>query len=360
MITIGGEHYFEPKHVFGKSHNYLNNLIKEVSDDFCVSFTFGGYYSLLAIIDDLKPRLDPDSVILLPSYLCPTMLKPFKLRGINYKFYTIDQDLYVDIESIRLRLDENVKAILFIDYFGSSQKKRLEPILKIIKENNIEIIQDIVQCLDINKDFFFGDYIFNSFRKFFPYEGSIIISKNKMNISYSTTNYIYLVYKRIGQIIRYFHIKHNLFPSKFFLFFLKKAEDNYYKSNVLRMPKINKWLLNKYDIDFIKKRHVFYFKRLLNNFNNLVPDLLKREDFIPLGFIMRLNSRDIVRQELFGYNIFAPIHWIVSNEIIEEGFVDSVSLSSKIITIPIINLTDIKFEYLFDKLNKIKANENLS
>jgi hypothetical protein len=150
-IVIGGEYLISPTLLFKKSKGYIDNLIKEFEDDYEVNFTFGGYYSLLAIIDSIKPAFDNNSVVLLPSYLCQSILKPFKSREIKYRFYKIDENLFVDIDYLISIIDNNAKAILFIDYFGVTQMERLQPLLSILKTKKITVIQDVVQCLKIIK-----------------------------------------------------------------------------------------------------------------------------------------------------------------------------------------------------------------
>jgi hypothetical protein len=253
-LIIGGEHIITPGFLFRKSKGYLSKLIREFKNDYLVNFTFGGYYSLLAIIDAIKPAFDDDSLVLLPSYLCPTILIPFRLREIKYKFYKIDENLFVDTDYLVSILDKNVKSVFFIDYFGASQMDHLQPVLKNLKSKKIIVIQDVVQCLQINKSQLFGDYIFNSFRKFFPFEGSVLLSKENMNINFGGNAFRFLKYKRVGQFIRYLHIKYNLFSSQHFLSFFRKAEDCYYSNHILKMPKFNLRQLEKYDIQFIADR----------------------------------------------------------------------------------------------------------
>lgn len=351
-LIIGGEHFFSPNLLFKKSKGYIESLIRDFKDDYEVNFTFGGYYSLLAIIDFIKPTFYNDSVVLLPSYLCPSILIPFKAREIKYKFYKIDENLFVDIDYLISIIDEKVKAVYFIDYFGASQRERLQPVLEVLRLKKITLIQDVVQCLQIRKDQLFGDYIFNSFRKFFPFEGSILLSKEKMSIDFGKNRNRYLKFKRIGQLMRYFHVKYNLFSSRHFLSFFRKAEDCYYTNYILRMPKFNLRQLDKYDIEFIADKQKYYYSQLFNTFSDKVPGLLHKNDFVPLGFVIKIEGRDAIRGYLFEQNIFPPIHWLLSEELDKSIFYKSSELSSVILTIPLIGLTDKKYNYLYSNIIK--------
>jgi len=347
-IIVGGEHIITPRALFRKSHRFIDNLIYEFKDEYYVNFTFGGYYSILAIIDAIKAKFEDDSYILLPSFLCPSILKPFKLRGIKYLFYKVDDELFIDIDYLNTIINHNdkIKAVFFIDYFGANQKERILPLLNKLKSKNIYIIQDVVQCLKIRKEQLYGDFIFNSFRKFFPFEGSMLITKERINIKYGKDKTKYIKYKRIGQILRYLHITYGIFSEKLFLNFLQIAEKNYYSEEVLKMPKFNHENLNKIDINLLIENQTFYYNQLLNIFNDKVPDLLLNNNFIPLGFIIKLDKRDIIRNYLFEQNIFTPIHWKLSNEIDKKKFEKSILLSSKILTLPLIGLSQRNFQYL--------------
>jgi hypothetical protein len=359
-MIIGGEHYFTPGQLLRNSKGYIDHLIENFKSDYHINFTFGGYFSLLAIIDAIKPNFNSDSIVLLPSYMCPSILLPFKSKGIEYRFYKVDDELYIDIEYLKSIIDEKVKAVLFIDYFGASQLDRIQPVIDILRLKNIAVIQDVVQCLEINKKFLFGDYIFNSFRKFFPFEGSILLSKEKMNINFSEENNKYVKFKRIGQFLRYAHIKYRLFSSKYFLRYLNKAEHNYHTDSVYRMPKFNLKQLNKFDIDKMSSNQKHYFNLLYENLGNNVPKLLQKNDYVPLGFVIKLNNRDNVRKGLFIQNIFPPIHWILSAEFENKIFEKSIQLSKRILSIPIIGITAEKYKYLSENLLKIIKDESLS
>ena len=301
-IIIGGEHFFSPSQLFHKSKRYLDNLIHDFKSDYEVNFTFGGHYSLLAIIDSIKSNFDNDSFVLLPSYLCPTILQPFKKRGIKYEFYKIDEDLFVDNDYLISIINDNVKAVLFIDYFGATQLARLQPVLSILRSKKTLIIQDVVQCLKISKDQLFGDYIFNSFRKFFPFEGSILLSKEKMLIDFTGKRNKFIIYKRIGQIIRYFHVKYKLFSSSQFLCFFKIAEDHYGTEDIFRMPKFNQRQINKYNVEIISNKQRYYYNQLLDVIDENIPGLLRNNNFIPLGFVINIKQRDQIRKKLFQQN----------------------------------------------------------
>jgi hypothetical protein len=126
------------------------------------------------------------------------------------------------------------------------------------------------------------------------------------------------------------------------------------------MPKFNIRQLNKYDIELMADRQKYYFNQLFNAFSDKVPLLLHENNFIPLGFVIKIERRDEIRRRLFEQNIFPPIHWRLSIEIDKNLFSKSFQLSSVILTIPLIGMTNIKYSYVFENLNKVIKNESIS
>lgn len=349
-MIIGGEHIFSPAFLFEKQKGYINSLENTFKSDYHINYTFGGYYSLMLILNNLN--LTKGDEVLIPSYLCPSIVNLFKLKKIKASFYKVDEELIIDNDFLISIINKNTKAVLFIDYFGRSQSEHLNPVLEKLTAKNISIIQDTVQCLEIKKENLFGDYIFNSFRKFFPFEGSILLSKKQIINTKSKSNHTYLFYKRFGQYFRYIHLKYNFFSSKVFLFFLKKSEAIYYKDYVVKMPAFNRKNLNKYDIDLYIKHQRHYFDLLTQEFNFETLSLLKNDNYIPMGYVIKLKNRDSVRNNLFNNNIFPPIHWKLNFKMDKNIFRNSIDLSEKILTIPLTGLTDEKYIYLIENLKK--------
>ena len=101
---IGGEYYYKPSILFKKSKFDLYNFLQKKYPNKEFTFTGGGYYSLFRIIDEIGFRDDEE--ILLPSYLCPTILTPFKRRNIKYDFFRVNKDLKIDIKDLKDRINK--------------------------------------------------------------------------------------------------------------------------------------------------------------------------------------------------------------------------------------------------------------
>lgn len=352
QIFIGGEKVFPfPLYFSKKRRTFISENEKQFTG-YYLNYTFGGYYSLLAIIDHLRNKHNCFKV-LLPSYLCDSVLIPFKQKKIAISFYRVNSNLEPDFIDIKTRITVDVKAILFIDYMGKSLKSSIEKNLDFFEVNGIEVIQDFVQNIDIKKEQLYGDYAFNSFRKFYSFEGSIIISKKPFDILFEkSTNYRFIINKRIGQILRYFYLNLNVFSPKIFLYFFNKAEENYYSNKIYRLSAESKMLLNRVDNQKLINKHRVYYQNLLLVFGSFVPTGLNIKEFTPLGFFIQTNNRNEVRIQLKKNNIFCPIHWAKPLDVSKEEFPESDLLSERALTIPLSDLNDNSLEYLKYNLNK--------
>jgi len=129
------------------------------------------------IIQDLN--LSSKDTVLLPAYLCPSILAPFQKRGINLIFYPVNSTLEVDLPEFN-SLVKNCSLALIINYFGFSQPKR-EEIRKICKKQGVFLVEDDVQSF-LTKKCFVGDYVFNSLRKALPLpDGAQLFTSERIN-----------------------------------------------------------------------------------------------------------------------------------------------------------------------------------
>lgn len=146
-------------------------------------------YSRDAIYDILKiSGIDYDDEIILPDYICSTVIEVILQITKKIKFYNINDELEYSENEIESLISKKTKLIFFVDYFGIQTlvSKKLESQLK---KQNILIIKDaahsFLTILNNNyaKDYDY-DYLISSIYKNIPIQvGSIAIGdfKNKKN-----------------------------------------------------------------------------------------------------------------------------------------------------------------------------------
>lgn len=335
---IGGEFYFQ--------HNIYNNEARNfVKNENNMNFLSGGQSSLAFIFQALN--LKEDEYVLIPSYLCPTMLIKLKESRIKYAFYSINKDLSIDINSIEDVLNEvNVKGILFINYFGFYHSISTRKYISSLKKRNIKIIEDSVQMLWFNKqNNFIGDFVFNSYRKFLPIDGSLLICNEK--ISLQDTNHKYYEIINRARSSKTLCIGFNIGNEEEYLDLFNKAEEYYYEDlSPRKIDETSKKLLDNIDINYINKRRIdnfIYLEKSLEAIKEIKPLFSSTEiEAVPLGYVIFVENRDELRRFLMKNRVYCPVHWNLKNEEWIEEYDNSLYISQRILTIPIDQRYDIE------------------
>lgn len=351
---FGGEHYFTLSDLFRKKQFDINKHLKDKYPGKYFSHTGGGFHSIHTIIEDIGFKKDDE--ILMPSYLCPSILIPFEQKKVNYTFYKVDLNLNIDVDDILLKINNKTKAIFIINYFGFTYDDKIRNKLKQIKENGMIIIEDLVQSF-FSKHEVIGNYAFNSYRKYLPLDGSAIISEKPIQCEFDFYFTKYNFYKLLGQMLRYLTIKFQILDfSKQFLYLFAKANENYHVKYSVGMNRISKYLLTKQKIPNIINSRKRAFQLLSKEFCHIALFKTLEENDVPLGFPIIITNREVVRKKLMDLNVYCPVHWYI-NLFEENEFIESQKLSYSILTIPL----SFNIEDLPELLNKLRrTNGDLS
>ncbi|SMC23223.1 dTDP-4-amino-4,6-dideoxygalactose transaminase [Clostridium acidisoli DSM 12555] len=346
---IGGEFWFDEK-LFNKALNNFENLN--------AIFLSGGQSAIQFIIEDIDFK--HDEYILVPAYLCRTILYNFERKNIKFIFYEINEDLSINLEDIQNKIyDCKVKAIFFVNYFGFYHNDKTIEFLKSIQETGVVLIEDAVQMFWFKKmKKFIGNYVFNSYRKFLPADGSVVLCDKYRKFEFAQDEYYKLMNEARFKKTEY--IQANIGEEGQFLNLFNMADKAYYKrKNINGIDNKSKEFLNKVNYELIKRLRISNYNYLhdrLKNFNDIKILFDKKliEDNVPLGFPILINNRDFVRKELRKYSIFCPVHWDVRKETWISNFNKTKKITNSILTIPIDwRYNNLDMEYFLDKITII-------
>lgn len=351
---IGGEFWFEDKF---QDKNIFNDI---ESQGVILS---GGDSAIRFILNEVSFKCD--EVIALPSYLCPTIVKLIENLKIKYKFYNINKDLSIDMESIENLISKyNIKAVFFIDYFGFYHSEITRKFLKNLKSKNILLIEDAVQKFWLKyEDKFIGDYVFNSYRKFLPIDGSLVLfnkDKSLNNTNSSNKNDKLVEFKKINESLKYIEGNDDYFQfmekardvkTKFilegignenaYLNLFDKAHKAYYeRKNIFKINPKHKIYLNYFPVNKLLKKRNENYKYLFENLKNIkeITFLNHSEnlyDNTPLVFPILIKNREYIKKQLMKRNIYIPVHWDLSNEVWINEFEESLNISKRILSLQI-------------------------
>ena len=176
--------------------------------------------------------LPPKSIFLLPSYLCESIIQPFKQENIFINYFPVKKNLEIDIDKLN-KLLKNLKptGIFLINYFGYPLSSSEKNFLLDIKDK-ITIIEDCTHgsFIEYNRPKVgtLGHYVITSFRKCFPVpDGALVINRtnNKLpKLQYSET--VFLRYRLLGKMLRNEFIKYgNAAIERIYLKLFQQAEE---------------------------------------------------------------------------------------------------------------------------------------
>ncbi len=112
--------------------------------------------------------------VLMPTYLCPSILNTLEPLGLHFTFYQVKPDLSIDLEDLK-RKAQGQRAVYFINYFGFNQAPEARAALHDLQEKGALVIEDNAQAAFHPGPL--GDFAFSSLRKFCAHDGGYLTSR---------------------------------------------------------------------------------------------------------------------------------------------------------------------------------------
>lgn len=311
-----------------------------------VSLWGGAGSALRVLIRALK--LGPGDVILFPSYLCPSILVPFRQAGVAAEFYRVDQHLVIDVDSLDRSLASNdkIKAVFFINYFGFLQPPEVLAYLRGLRQRGVVVIEDGVQALFTDGVFLTGDWGIASLRKWLYIDAGLLAGRGGRQVENTAPGMgfsPYKLHKHLGIRARELYLYGG--PALFEGLYLKliKAAERYYSEDTKirelsyedkqRLKRGIDWqaLINR------RRRNFLTIGEALRGQSQITPVYQECSHGVcPLGFPVKVEAgiRDEIIRALAAEKIFCPVHWRLG-EYLPERFADSLRLSVEVFTIPV-------------------------
>jgi hypothetical protein len=259
-------------------------------------------YSREALIEILKfNKISSNDEVLLPNYLCSTVIESIIPTTKNIKYYEIDEDLSFNNLEISSLITDKTKLIMFVDYFGVQAKvdKDLELVLK---SNNILIVKDAAHSFlslvneSFKKDYNY-DYLISSIYKNLPLQVGCI-AVGKFNRKFEFINFSILV-KRYAI----------LFLKNILCFFGQQQSINRGISNISISD--SNPVSYFYGLNVVKPYKVLLFRLNLNKIIFEKQDLISKFNSF---FSNNLGCNPVFTQDRVGRNILQAYPILFSNQ----------------------------------------------
>ncbi len=158
-MFVGGEFYYD-----GRWMTAQPNL-----DTSGMYFLNGGQACLRVIGESLREM--GFQRVLLPAYLCPSIIRALEPAGLQIVFYGVGRDLSINIDQVA-RMITDGDAFYFINYFGFPPVPSVQLFILSLQQHGIPAIEDNAQAGFPQHTI--GDFVFNSLRKLVPYDGGYL------------------------------------------------------------------------------------------------------------------------------------------------------------------------------------------
>lgn len=257
------------------------------------------------------------SHVLLPDYLCSSVLVPIKDLGLDNSFYPIDEQLEL-IESEFSKLYIKGTVILLINYFGLKDLYSQIKFIREIDENAIIIEDDVQAYYEFRKPLDGVDFKFTSLRKTFAVpDGGLI--KTKYHLPKVTTPNTFGQYKAAAALLK--SMREGNFNDQIYLELFEKGESLIDSEQEYGMSQIAEKLYSFMNEDHVKVRRLNNARYLVDELKmiGIEPLLPFKEEFVPLFVPIILKNRDKVRKYMFQKEIYCPVHWPLDGMEIERG-----------------------------------------
>lgn len=142
-------------------------------------FTASGREAIeLALISLERERPDVPKRCLMPAYMCDSVFAPFRHRGWELIFYSVDSELMTAGETIFRMILETDPGLLFIHpYYGADTCSELRVQLPAFRKSGVLVMEDVTQSYYLETAGKEADFVVGSLRKWYPVpDGGFVVS----------------------------------------------------------------------------------------------------------------------------------------------------------------------------------------
>lgn len=255
--------------------------------------------------------------VLLPSYTCESVIKPFLDKGYSVEFFSLNERLEPDLSEIKKSIIEtNVGIFLFHRYFGFDTIKNIDEIVECCQEHNVTVIEDRTQCLYSDIPLSNADYFIGSMRKWceIPDGGFITCKQGIIERKPEEKNLEFEQIKLEASYAKYDYIFNGKGDKSTFLRQFTEAEELLEKQeNIYCISDSSLAIQGTLNIQELKTSRRKNYRFLVNGLQNIkgIKPLFESfpQEVTPLYLPVIAENREKIRSELREDAIYLPVIW---------------------------------------------------
>lgn len=247
------------------------------------------------------------SRVLLPDYLCSSVLVPVKKLELECEFYPIDEALELEEEAFNA-IYKAKTAVLVINYFGLKDLSKQVSFIRSLDKNAIIIEDDVQAYYEFKKPLGEVDFKFTSLRKIFAVPDGGLVKTNHQLPVIETPN-TFGQYKAAAALLK--SMRKGNFNDQIYLEMFEKGESIIDNELECGMSQIAENLYGNLDEERIKVRRQNNAQHIVELLEKMgfKPLLPLKEGHVPLFIPIILENRNEVRKRMFQNEVFCPVHW---------------------------------------------------
>lgn len=255
--------------------------------------------------------------VLLPDYLCGTILVPIRKLELAYEFYPLNDNLEVDSAAF-CNVYRKDAAVLLINYFGLQDLSNQVCFIRNVDKNAIIIEDDVQAYYEFKKPLGDVDFKYTSLRKTFAIpDGGLVKAKHRLPVIYKPNTFGQ--FKAAAALMK--SIKDGNFDDSVFLDISKIGGSKIDDELECGMSLISERLyanVNEENVKNLRQANARYLVERLSE-RGIKLLLPVAENNVPLFVPILMEKRDAVRQAMFQQEVFSPVHWPLDGMPVKKG-----------------------------------------
>ena len=297
------------------------------------------------------------NTVLLPAYLCSSVIMPFQAYGCNISFYQISVNLEPNLHEIEeCILREGVSALLVIHYFGFPVR-HFSKLLELCVRYNVKVIEDCAHALFSRMDDSFlgsfGAASTFSLRKSLPIPSGGLLtlqdsSRSEQDFRFDESRWKFSECLDLFREL-FYALEHRLcFSLRTYLLSFDRLRNKAYEADSLTSENFNQSMgvisrrllhsFNPKDVYETRRKNFRYLLSQLSRLRQIGTELYKRlpDGVCPNGFPILVQNRDEVRRLLYRKGIALRTFWdVLPKELPLNRFPASKMLRDRILILPV-------------------------
>lgn len=259
------------------------------------------------------------SQVMVPDYLCSSVLVPIQKLGFSPVFYPINDQLEMKLEEFS-QLYKKGSLVVIINYYGLMDITAQVNYVRELDEHAVVVEDDVQAYYEFEKPLDNLDARFTSLRKWFALPDGGLVKSRTLDMQTVVEPNTFHQYKVAGSILKTLR-NPDYYDDRIYLDLFGKGEDLIDADIEMGMSNITREHIkytNTERISYMRTRNAQYLIDGLKNLN-IVPILPLTEGKTPLFVPIWLEDRNKIRRAMFQQDVFCPVHWPLEGMPVKKG-----------------------------------------